>query len=103
MLYDVARAAGLPTVRRAVFLDTVPDKAGILAQLDKAAQYARTHGQAIAIGHPLPATIAALREWSRVRSGSVPVVPLRQLVWPREVGPAGVNPLPGAVNHDIKP
>ncbi len=103
VLYDVARAAGLPAVRRAVFLDTIPDKASILVQLDKAAQYARTHGQAIAIGHPLPATIAALREWSHARNRSVPVVPLRQLVWPREVGPAGANPFPGAMNHDIKP
>lgn len=103
ILYDVAHAAGLPTVRRAVFLDTIPDKASILAQLDKTVEYARVHGQAIAIGHPLPATLAALREWGHLRNRSVPVIPLRQLVWPREVGPAGASLPPGIVNHDLKP
>jgi polysaccharide deacetylase 2 family uncharacterized protein YibQ len=56
-----SQAAGIPTARRDVFLDDVPDVSAIEAQLRRAAEIAKTSGSAIAIGHPRPTTLAAVR------------------------------------------
>lgn len=56
-----ARAAGIPTASRDVFLDNVADVNATEAQLRRAAQVAKTNGSAIAIGHPRPTTLAAVR------------------------------------------
>ncbi len=55
------RDAGIPTGTRDVFLDDQADVAYTEAQLRAAAAVARTRGTAIAIGHPRPSTLAALR------------------------------------------
>ena len=60
--YDAARRAGVPAASRKVFLDDTPSKEAILAQLQLAARDASRDGSAIAIGHPRPATIAALAQ-----------------------------------------
>ncbi|MGH9758905.1 MAG: divergent polysaccharide deacetylase family protein [Candidatus Acidiferrales bacterium] len=60
--YDVAEKSGVAAASRKVFLDDVPARAAILAQLDLAARDAQRDGFAIAIGHPRPDTIAALRD-----------------------------------------
>ena len=60
--YDAAERANVPAASRKVFLDDTPERAAILAQLDLAANDAIRDGSAIAIGHPHPATIAALSE-----------------------------------------
>jgi uncharacterized protein len=60
--YDVAERAGVRSASRKVFLDDMPKRSAILAQLDLAARDAERDGFAIAIGHPHPATIAALVE-----------------------------------------
>ncbi len=60
--YDVAESAGVPAASRKVFLDDTPTREAVLAQLDLAVRDARRDGSAIAIGHPHPATIAALAE-----------------------------------------
>ena len=60
--YDAAERANVPAASRKVFLDDTPERAAILAQLDLAAKDAMRDGSAIAIGHPHPATIAALSE-----------------------------------------
>ena len=60
--YDAAERAGVRSASRKVFLDDTPTRAAILAQLDLAARDATRDGFAIAIGHPHPATIAALAE-----------------------------------------
>jgi polysaccharide deacetylase 2 family uncharacterized protein YibQ len=60
--YDAAERAGVPAASRKVFLDDVPSKEAILAQLQLAARDASRDGSAIAIGHPRPATIAALAQ-----------------------------------------
>jgi hypothetical protein len=57
----VARERGVPTAERNVFLDNVDDEAAIAAQLRVALDDARASGSAIAIGHPRPATLAAVR------------------------------------------
>ncbi len=58
---SVARERGVPTARRNVFLDDVDDVSAIEARLREAAADARANGSAIAIGHPRPATLAAVR------------------------------------------
>jgi uncharacterized protein len=58
---SVTRGRGVPSASRSVFLDNVDDEAAIEAQLNEAARDARATGSAIAIGHPRPATLAAVR------------------------------------------
>lgn len=60
--YDAARKAGVRAASRNVFLDDVESRAAILRQLDLAARDATKQGSAIAIGHPHPATLAALAQ-----------------------------------------
>jgi len=60
--YDIAQRDGVRAASRKVFLDDVPTRAAIVAQLELAARDAARDGFAIAIGHPRPATIAALAE-----------------------------------------
>ena len=60
--YDMAERAGVPAASRKVFLDDTPSRDAILKQLDLAARDAQRDGFTIAIGHPRPATIAALAE-----------------------------------------
>jgi polysaccharide deacetylase 2 family uncharacterized protein YibQ len=78
-LYAAASDAGLRAYRRDIFLDVEENTASIIRQLDKAAQVARKHGQAIAIGHPLPETLAALKQWQYRRDPTVLIVPLGNL------------------------
>ena len=57
----VARERGVPSARRNVFLDDVDNEAAVEARLREAIADARRNGSAIAIGHPRPATLAAVR------------------------------------------
>lgn len=56
-----ARAMGVPTAARDVFLDNQADVAYSEAQLSAAAAIAQRTGSAIAIGHPRPTTLVAVR------------------------------------------
>jgi hypothetical protein len=58
--YDTAERNGVRAASRKVFLDNVASREAILRQLDLAARDAHRDGFTIAIGHPRPATIAAL-------------------------------------------
>jgi len=60
--YDIAERLGVRAASRRVFLDDTPERGAVLAQLELAARDAAHDGSAIAIGHPHPATIAALAE-----------------------------------------
>lgn len=60
--FTAAETAGVPAASRRVFLDDTPTKEAVLGQLELAARDANRDGSAIAIGHPHPATIAALSE-----------------------------------------
>jgi hypothetical protein len=60
--YDAARQNGVPAgFRNVPFLDDVENVAAIEAQLTLAIRGAREKHEAIAIGHPHPATLQALR------------------------------------------
>jgi uncharacterized protein len=60
--YDMAERVYVPAASRKVFLDDVASRDAILKQLALAARDAQRDGFTIAIGHPRPATIAALAE-----------------------------------------
>ena len=62
---SAAQAAGLTAMTRDVFLDHVPDEASVSVQLNQALALALQNGQAIAIGHPRPETLAVLADLSR--------------------------------------
>ncbi len=58
-----AREAGVPVVRRDVFIDHRDDPDFVAAQLAKVARLAKKSGLAVAIGHPRDHTLAALEAW----------------------------------------
>lgn len=61
--YDTARRWNVHSgFRNVPFLDDVAQVAAVRKQLELAIRGAKEKGQAIAIGHPHPATLAALRE-----------------------------------------
>jgi len=60
--YTSAEEAGVRAASRKVFLDDVATVNAVRAQLQLAVRDAQRNGSAIAIGHPHPATIAALSE-----------------------------------------
>jgi len=61
--YDTAQDFGVRSAFRNVpFLDDVPEVAAVRKQLELALRGAREKGEAVAIGHPHPATLQALRE-----------------------------------------
>ena len=61
--FDAARHAGVPTAYRNVpFLDDVAEVNAVARQLHLALREAREKNDAIAIGHPHPATLKALHE-----------------------------------------
>ena len=80
--YDTARQDGVPAAFRNVpFLDDVEDVAAIKKQLALAISGAQEKGEAIAIGHPHPATIEALRKMlPQVKSQGVQLVFVSELV-----------------------
>jgi len=61
--YDTAQDFGVRSAFRNVpFLDHVAEVAAVRKQLELALRGARDQGEAVAIGHPHPATLQALRE-----------------------------------------
>ena len=87
LLAQEARAQGLVSASRDVFLDTHRQTPAILKALDQAASRARSRGYAIAIGHPYAETLSALRAWQN-KEGVV-LVPLRRLIWSLALEKAG--------------
>ena len=87
LLAQEARAQGLVSASRDVFLDTHRQTPAILKALDQAASRARSRGYAIAIGHPYAETLSALRAWQNKEG--VALVPLRRLIWSLALEKAG--------------
>lgn len=82
---SLGRKVGVPVLRRDVFLDNVADVDAILLQLRKAENVALKTGQAVAIGHPYPETLQALRAWVAQRDARVEAVALSSLLHPAEL------------------
>ncbi|MBL4639979.1 MAG: divergent polysaccharide deacetylase family protein [Kordiimonadaceae bacterium] len=76
-----ARATGVPTVSRDIFLDNERTMQAILSQLTRTEEIAKIKGYAIAIGHPYPETLKALNFWSaNLADKGFILVPLSQIV-----------------------
>lgn len=60
---DMAAAYGVPHVSRDVFLDDDPSFESVRESLEHLERIAHKRGYAVAIGHPKPHTIAALKAW----------------------------------------
>jgi len=84
----VARAFGVPSAARDVFLDDVQKPDAIAAQLALLQKEARAGGVAIAIGHPHDVTLAVLARWCANLKGYelVPVGIAIRLKTKREMG-----------------
>ncbi len=70
----------VPYLRRNVFLDNIRDTKAIIYQLRKAQALARKTGACIAICHPYPQTLEALKIWETKRDKQVRMVGLRNLL-----------------------
>jgi polysaccharide deacetylase 2 family uncharacterized protein YibQ len=77
----VAAGGGVPTASRDVFLDNQASVDYTVAQLREAALIARRTGSAIAIGHPRPTTLEAVREMiPELQASGIEFVLARDLV-----------------------
>ena len=76
-----ASDAGVPNASRDVFLDNQANVAYTESMLERAVQIAKRNGSAIAIGHPKPTTLAALRNmYPKMQSEGVQFVLASSLV-----------------------
>jgi uncharacterized protein len=77
----VAESRGVPTAARDVFLDNQASVDYTIAQLKEAAAIARRTGSAIAIGHPRPTTLEAVRDMiPQLQASGIEFVLARDLV-----------------------
>ena len=75
-----ARAMGIPTARRHVFLDNVHEEKKVCRQLEELVALAWKRGTAIGIGHPNQATLTALTRCRDRLMGKVELVPVHTLL-----------------------
>lgn len=76
-----ARQAGVPILRRDVFLDNVAEVEPIVREIRRLADKARRNGGALGICHPYPETIKALQqELPRLAAQGVRFVPVSELL-----------------------
>lgn len=77
----IAREAGVPASRRDIFLDNDPTPAAIHRQLRRLEQQALLTGTAIGIGHPYPATLAALEVWTQnLAERGIQLIPASKMI-----------------------
>ena len=78
---ELARHLGLAAAGRDVFLDNDRQVGKILGQIDALIAKAGKQGSAVAICHPYPETLAALRQAApSFRARGVELVPVRMLL-----------------------
>ena len=78
--YRLAKNMGLKTASRQIFLDNTEDIAYIKGQITELINVAKKRGSAIAIGHPHPATIAAIKEMMPRFNEDVEMVTVSSLI-----------------------
>ena len=79
--YSVAQSDGVPNASRDVFLDNKADVAYTEHQLQEAVQIAQKNGSAIAIGHPRPTTLEAIKAmYPQMQAAGVEFVLASELV-----------------------
>lgn len=78
--WQVAEALHIPTIQRKVFLDDDKAFPEIRKQFERAVAFAQKDGEAVAIGHIYPETVAALETLIPEAKGRVQFVFVRELV-----------------------
>ena len=80
--FTLAQMMHIKTAQRKLFIDNTQDKQAIVKQLQKIPRLAKKNGgSVVAIGHPYPSTIAALKSYvPQLQRQGVTVVPLSELV-----------------------
>lgn len=85
---QMAHEAGVPALKRNVFLDHERSEQAVRQGLARLKQLAREKGAAVAIGHPYPETLAVLEEALPELAGEgIELVPLSEL-FARDMNPA---------------
>lgn len=100
--FRVATELGVPAAERQVFLDDDPRPEAVAAQFHHLLELARSRGNAIAIGHPHPATLATLAaEVPRAQVGGYRFVVVSALLEHPPPPPAAppVPPAPAPNGH----
>jgi len=78
---QIASEAGVPAIKRDVFLDTDPSPETLAREFARLKTLARQRGLAVAIGHPYPVTLAFLeREIPRLVEDGIRLVPISELI-----------------------
>ncbi len=80
--FTLAQMMHIKTAQRKLFIDNTQDKQAIEKQLQKIPRMAKKNGgSVVAIGHPYPSTIAALKSYvPQLQKQGVTIVPLSELV-----------------------
>ena len=78
--YRLAKTMDVKTASRQVFLDNEEDIDYIKGQILELVEIAKKRGSAIAIGHPHPSTIAALKEMIPMLNKDVDIVTVSSLI-----------------------
>jgi len=95
---DIAHKYQVPSLKRDVFLDDLNETRAIEYQLNRALQFARQRGSAVAIGHPYPTTLGVLEAMQPLlEKQEVRLVYVSQLLKPRTEIHTAVKfaPVPG--------
>ena len=84
--------AGVPVLRRDVFLDDVDTPAAIAVQMHRAEALAQSQGAVLVIAHPRPASMEALKGWSEdLKKQGIAMVSLREFMREKQARERGVN------------
>jgi polysaccharide deacetylase 2 family uncharacterized protein YibQ len=79
--FDLAKKMNIRTAHKDVFIDHIQTYSHSMEQIRKLVEVAQMKGQAIAIGHPFPTTLRAIRDSiNYIRSKGVKVVPVKTLL-----------------------
>lgn len=77
----IARAHGVPTISRDIFLDDDQSSSAVVKQLEQTERVALRKGYAVAIGHPHAATLDALQAWiPEAEKQGFTLVPVHDLI-----------------------
>jgi len=78
---SLARALGVPSVERDVFLDNIQAEDQVLMELNELERIAKQRGTAVAIGHPHDVTLSVLGEWiTSLPEKGIALAPLTEVV-----------------------
>jgi len=81
--FQTACQLNVPTLRRNIFLDNIPDEKAVSVQLRKLKDIALKRGYAIGIGHPFRATIKAIDRFSgRPENTGIRFVHVSRILFP---------------------